>query len=788
MHLFPLALRTLRRRPVFTLTAVATLAVAIGANTTMLSVVDTLLLRPLPYADPDRLVAIWPGKGVANQEIAAVRERSKLYDQVVGFSPGWLMTLTGMTVPRQLNAARVTGNFFGMLGVRPMMGRTFGEDAEHPGSAPVAVLAYDLWQSVFASDPGIVGRAIKLNGQAFVVAAVMPRTFRGFGPGTDLWYPLTMDPRDMTWTGATALMYGKLGRGVTTSAASAEFGAMARTMQADFHHPADWSRGARVEGLLRSMVGGVQGTILVLSGAVAFLLLIAIANVANLFLVRTAERRQELAVRAALGGSPSRIFALLLGESLLLGVLGGAIGVALAFLGVRMLRLLLPTGMPRLDEIGVDGRVLAAAVVVTAGTAVVAGLLPSLHGARARLGDRIRAGRTVAGGGARARAALVAIEIALALVLTIGASLMGRTMVALSDVDRGLRSDHLLTMRLQHSTASPDGARAYWNAVLGAVRGIPGVSSAATILHLPTSGRNWQAELDVEGRGSRPGESPPQAPWQSVSAGYFATAGMPVLHGRGFGATDGANAPLVAVINSVLAERLFPGEDPLGKRVRAGFATGNEWATIVGVVSSVRQDSLNGPASPAIYVPFEQRVVGANSLVVRTTGDPSHLTNAISRRIWAIDPDVPITDIRTMDALYSGSLQRQRMVLVLFGLFSGVGLLLSSVGVFGVVAYGVRQRTRELGVRMALGADAGSIRRLVIGQGIRYAVAGISSGLVAALMLGRFMRGMVYGVTPLDPFSFAAISALLLGVAALASWIPARRAARIDPLAAMRSD
>lgn len=782
------ALRPVWRRPAFAVTAIVTLGVAIGANTTVLSGVDALLLRPLPYADPGRLVAIWPAKGVANQEIADVRERSRSYDQVAGFSPGWLVALTDVATPRQLSAARVTGNFFDMLGVAPFAGRTFGMDAERPGAAPVVVLGYELWQSAFAGDAGIVGRPITLNGQAFTVVAVMPKSFRTFDASADLWYPLTMDPTDQTWSGATGLMYGKLRRGATAAQATAELAALAPAMQAEFHRSADWSRGAHVEGLRESMVGGVKNTILVLFAAVAFLLLIAVANVANLFLVRTAERRQELAVRSALGASPSRIAMLLLCESLTLGALGGVLGIALAVGGVRLLRLILPASLPRLDEIGVDARVLAAAVTITAGAAIAAGIAPSLEGVGSKIAGRIRSGRTVAGGGRRARGVLVAVEVALALVLTVGATIMGRTLVSLHDVDSGFRTDHLLTMRLQQSAAAPDAARAYWRDLLGRVRGVPGVVSAATILHLPTSGRNWDADIEIEGRALRAGASPPHVPWQSVSTGYFATAGIQILRGRDFGSTDVAGTPPVIAINGVLAKQLFSGEDPIGKRVRAGFATAQGWATIVAVVSSVRQDSLNGPAAPSLYVPFEQRVVGANSLVVRTTGDPALLANVISERIWSIDRNVPISDVRTMEALYSGSLQRQRMTLTLFAIFAGVGLLLSAVGVFGVVAYGARRRTREIGVRVALGADSPSIRRLVMREGLLYACIGVAAGLVVAIFLSRFMRGMVYGVSPADPLSFAVIPAVLLGVAALASWAPARRATRMDPLTAIRSE
>jgi len=779
--------RSLVRRPIFTVTVVATLALGIGAVTTVLSVVSALLLRPLPYADPAQLVAVWPGHAVANREIAALRQRTTSYSEVGMFSPGWLMALTGTTKPRQIDAARVSGNFFRMLGVQPLLGRTFDLDAEAPGNGQQAVLGYDVWRTAFDADSAVIGRSISLDGQAYRVTGVMPPDFVTFDATTDLWTPMTMDPAEMTWAGAIGMAYGRLRPDVTAATASAELGVEVAAMADEFQHPRTWRDGARVSGLQDTMVGSVRPILFVLLAAVALLLLIAVANIANLFLVRTAERRQELAVRSSLGADRLALARLLLGECLILGIVGGVAGMALAWGSVGLLHRILPAGLPRLAEIAVDGRVLAGSAAATLFAVMLFGLVPSLRGSRTDTADRMRAGRTIAGSGRRTRGALVAAEVGLALVLTVGAALMARTLAALYTVDRGLRSDHLLTMRLEPSSVgNTEARRAYWHDVLREVKGVAGVSDAATILHLPTSGRSWQANLEVEGRPAEPGEPVWHTAWQSVSPGYFRVAGVSLIRGRAFAESDGPAAPLVIAVNSALADHYFNGADPLGQRIKAGHATGGQWATIVAVVGSVRHDSLNVPPGPEVYVPFDQRVVGATSLLLRTTANPLSVVGAVRERIWALNKDVPISHVETMDDLYAASLQHQRMVLTLLGIFASVGLLLSAVGTYGVVAYGVRQRTREIGVRVALGADTGSIKRLVVGQGLCYALIGVAAGVPAALALSRFMRGMVYGVPATDPVSLAAAPLVLLAVTALASWIPARRAAATDPSSVLR--
>jgi predicted permease len=472
-----------------------------------------------------------------------------------------------------------------------------------------------------------------------------------------------------------------------------------------------------------------------------------------------------------------------------LGLLGGAGGIALAWLGVRALPAILPPNLPRLGEIALDGRVLLAAAILTIATVLAFGIAPSLGGVAAGRFEQLRTGRGAASSGERTRGALVALEMGLAVVLTVGAALMLRTLASLTSVDPGFRTDHLLTMRLQPAGFDSDVAlRAYWQDVLTRVEEIPGVVSAATILHLPTSGRTWQAPIEVEGRPLAPGASPQRSAWQVVSTGWFRTAGVPVLSGRDFDGSDVASAPRVIAVNGAFVARHFPGEDPIGKRIKAGNATQNEIATIVAVVGGIRHDSLNADPRPEVYVPFGQRIVWATSLVLRTTADPAIIAALARERIWSVNRNVPISEVRTMDELYHASLGRPRMVLVLLSAFSIVGLMLGSVGIYGVVAYGVRQRTREIGIRAALGADRADIAKMVVGSGVRWAVVGVALGIPVALAASRLMRGLVFGIGATDPLSFAVVPVVLLTVATVASWIPARKASNTDPTVVLRSE
>jgi predicted permease len=779
-------LRGLRRRPAFSMTAVVTIALGIGASTTMFSVVDSVLLRALPYSTPDRLVALMPGRFYAQRDVDALRRRLTSLDQVTVFSPGWLMPLVEIAEPRQVNAARVGGNLFAMVGARPLVGRVFGMDSEMAGAAPVAVLSWQLWQDVFGGDSSIIDRSIALEGRHVTVIGVMARSFQLFDWKSDLWVPMSMSQTAFTWTGGTGLLYGRLAPGRPVAAVTAELKSVLPGIAREFSYAADWSRATSVVPLQEQMVGNVRRVLWLLFGAVAFLLLIATSNVANLTMVRAAERRAELALRTSLGAPGGRIARLLLGESLLLGITGGALGVLGAIVTIRYLPGFLPRDLPRLGEIELNARILVFALLATVLPSLLFALGPITQSFRAGQADALREARGVHRG-ERIRGALVAVQVALCLILLIGASVMGRSLSALLTVDRGLRSDHLLTATVQPS-GSPEQVRAFWRGALASIDAIPGVSGAATILHLPTIGRSWQAPIDVVGRALAEGEPRPHAGWQSVSTGYFATAGVPLLAGRPFDAGDHANAPPVVAVNRAFATRFFPGETPLGRQVIAGNASAGRPATIIAVVGGVRHDSLSAPPAPELYVPIEQQVVYATGLIVRTSGDPKALVPAVQRRIWDINPNVPLSDIRTMDERFSASLQRPRLILGVLAAFAIAGLTLGAVGIYGVVAYTVQQRWRELGIRSALGAGRGHLQGLVVRGGLRYAVVGIAIGLPIALALSRVLRGMVFGIAAADPASFAAVPVIILVVTMMASWIPSRRGARSDPMTVLRED
>ncbi|MEO7965471.1 MAG: ADOP family duplicated permease, partial [Gemmatimonadaceae bacterium] len=639
------------------------------------------------------------------------------------------------------------------------------------------------------ADPSLVGRSITLNGDPYEVVAVMPRGFQLFDWESELWTPMVMDASEFAWTGATAMAFGRLRAGVTTTEASNELRARAASMRTDFGHLDGWGKDATVVGLQDFMVGDVRRMLWLLFGAVSFLLLIAAVNVANLVAVRTAERRQELAVRMSLGASTGRVARLLLTECLTLGIAGGVTAIIAALGVVRVLPSMLPPEFARLHEITLDARVVAFAVAATLVPSILLALAPLAPVRRLGVNLSVREGRASTRSGQRARGIFASVQIALTLTLMMGAALMTRTLVSLINVDAGLRTDHLLTARIQPPGGNGDDAtRRFWHEALVQVEAIPGVISAATILHLPTSGRSWGADIEIEGQPKDAGTALPRSAWQSVSSKFFATAGVPLLSGRAFTDADNENAPHVTIVNSVFAQQIFPGTSPLGHRIKAGNASAREWVTIVGVVGSMRHDSLNAEPQPELYVPFDQKIVGATSLIVRTKGDPTQLASVVRGRVQSVDPNTPVSDMRSMQALLSDSLRRPRLVFTIITLFASLGLALGAIGIYGVVAYGVQQRLRELGIRAALGADAGALRGLVMRGGLVFAVAGVAAGIPLTFAVSRMMRGFVYGVSSNDPISLIAVAILMLLVAAASSWIPARRAARSDPMAALQRE
>jgi putative ABC transport system permease protein len=783
------AVRVLRQRPAFATTALLTLALGIGANTAVFSVVHGIVLAPLPYAAPNRLVGLWPGHFFSNAEMLFLQERSRSLERVELFSPGWSMALTGEGEPAQLIGARTSAGLFDALGVRPVVGRTFTAEDARPAASGVAMLSHELWRTRFGGDPRIVGHRIMLDGVPCTVVGVMPADFRFHRNDVEVWTPLAIDPAAWFHRGGTSVGIARLAPGATPATALAELRTFIAPMRDAFQYTADYGQDVNVVTLQEMLVGDVRLTLLVLFGAVGFIVLIAAANVGNLLLVRAAERRREIAVRVALGAASGRIVQQFLVESLVLSVLGGALGLGLGWIGVSALRRLLPLDTPRLGEVTVDLTVLALCAAVAVATGLLFGLAPALLAARTQPQGamRSRTGDGTGGAGAHIRGSLVAAEVGLAFVLVVGAGLMLRTLWNLSRVDPGFRSENVLTFSLQKSGGAATRQR-YYVDVTDRIRRVPGVRDVGAIHHLPLSGFSWYSDLEVEGRTLPPGTSPPRAGWRLILGDYFRAMSIPLLAGRSFDARDDSASTPVAIVSQSLASRLWPGESPLGKRFTAGNATLRRPVTIVGVAGDVRHEALTGEPAIELYRPATQQRAGAMQFTVRTTGDALAASATVRDAVRSIDPNVPVANMRLLDAVVSQSVAGRRVVMSLLLAFALVGVALGTVGVFGVVAFAVSQRTHEIGLRIALGAGSASISRMVVWSGARYAVVGLVAGLLAALGLSRVMRGLVFGVGATDPLTYLTLAVLLLVVVVLASLIPARRATRVHPMTVLRAD
>jgi predicted permease len=781
------AVRTLRARPAFAATALLTLALGIGANTAVFSVVHGIVLKPLPYAAPDRLVGLWPDHFFSNAEMLYLQEHSRSLERMELFSPGWTVTLTNSGEPAQLVGARTSAGLFDALGVRPFLGRTFIPDDSRPEASSVAILSHELWRTRFGADPGMVGRQVTLDGGPSTVVGVMPPGFRFHRNDVELWMPLAIDPSAWFHRGGTSVGVGRLAPGMTPATALVELRTFITPMREAFQYTADYGEGVNVVTLHEMLVGNVRTTLLILFGAVGFIVLIAAANVGNLLLVRAAERRREIAVRVALGAARGRIVRQFLIESLVLSAGGGALGFALGWLGVIALRRVLPADTPRLGEVSVDLTVL----LVCTGVAVIAGILfglaPALLAARTDPQGALRA-RTESGAGRtgeRIRGSLVAAEVGLAFVLVVGAGLMIRTLWNLSHVDPGFRSANVLTFSLQKA-GNEAARRRYYLDVADQLRRVPAVRDVGAIQHLPLSGSSWYADLEVEGRALAPGDSPPRVAWRLILGDYFGTMGIPLRAGRGFEARDDSGSAPVAIISASFAARIWPGESALGKRFTAGNATVRRPVTVIGVVGDVRHDALTGTPAIELYRPVTQQLAGAMQFTVRTIGDPAQRAAAVRDVVRSVDADVPIANMRSLDSVVAQSVAGPRVVMSLLLAFALVGVALGAVGVFGVVAFAVSQRTHEIGVRLALGAGESSIARMVVWSGARYALIGLGAGAAGALALSRVMQGLVFGIGATDPITYIGLAVLLMSVVVIASLVPAWRATRVDPMEVLR--
>ncbi|HEX7049880.1 MAG TPA: ABC transporter permease [Longimicrobiales bacterium] len=790
------ALRSLRKAPGFAGVAVLTLALGIGANTAIFSVVDGVLLRPLPYPEPDRLVSFVEA-GSYKGAFLEYRERAESFEAIAAYTPGQAFSLTGRGEPVRLEGAVVSAGLFSVLGAKPLLGRTFLPGEDEAGREPVVVLSHGLWQQRFGADPGIIGEEVRLDGIARTVVGVMPPGFRFPSASTQLWVPASIraaDPIDL-WGMSVGTTIARLRPGVTLEEARTEVRTLEPRMRELFpwDMPEDYGRNATVVPLRDRIVGDVRPMLLVLLGAVGFVLLIACANVANLLLARATTRRRELAVRVALGAGRRRLMRQLLTESVMLAALGGIVGLFLAFWGVELLVAGLPADTPRLAGIGIDGRVLGFTAALTFATGLVFGVLPALRASRSEPHDALKeGGRTATGARTRLSAALVVTEIALAVVLVTGAGLLIRSFWRLLRVDPGFRVENVVAATVAPPTFRyADGAarRAFYQELLGRLEALPGVTGAGITDRLPFGGRNYGSVFVIEGRpdpATQGGDWPLADIAATISADYLRTMGIRVLRGRGFTPADRADAPGVVLINQALARRYWPDEDPIGRRIRGPGSV--PWLTIVGIVDDVAYNRLADTDLPAFYMPLLQHGPEVVSVVVRSTADPATLAANLRAVVASIDEDTPVSDVRAMAQRVSDSLGRPRFTMLLLTAFAAAALILGAVGIYGVIAYAVSQRIHEIGIRMALGARAGDVLGMVVRQGAALAMIGIAVGLLAAFATTRLLAGLLYGVGATDAATFLAVPLLLGAVALAASWIPARRAARVDPVVALRNE
>jgi putative ABC transport system permease protein len=793
------ALRTMRRSPGFTTLAVLTLALGIGATTAIFSVARGVLFRPLPFREPERLVLVEDHQPPSSDtpvsfgEFLAWRERIGSFEGLAA-SFNSTSALTGAGEPEEIWSVRASSALLPLLGIEPMLGRAFRPEEERRDGEPVAIIGHDFWKRRFSSDPDVVGRTMTLDGKVFTIVGVLPPGVVGvlpgdslFGQRRDIWMPLRLDatvaPPDLHFL----RIIGKLRRGLDAPRARAEI----RMAEARLQKDLGTDHGLTLVPLQEHVAGRLRPALLALLGAVALLLAIACANVAGLLLARATTRRKEIALRMALGAGRPRLVRQLMTESLVLASLGGASGLFLSFWGLDLLVAACRDFLPRADEIAIDGTALAFTLAIALLTGVLFGLAPAAQVAGTDLERGLREGGRSAGAGAarqRLRGGLVVSEIALSLVLLVGAGLLAKSFVRLLSADKGFDPENVLSFSLSLPYGQyprPDQQTRFFEQTLDAIVALPGVSGAAAISELPLGG-GTNGTLRVEGRAD-PRGSEPQAEKRIVTPDYFCVLRTPILAGRAFSAQDRKDSPAVAIINEALARRLYPGQDPLGRRIDFNWETSG-WQEIIGVVGNVKQYGLQETPMPAIYVPLAQRPEPAMAVVVRSSLCPDDLVPEIRRQVASLDKDRPLIQVRTMDQVVADSVADRRLPMLILGGFAVAALLLGAIGVYGIVGYSVAQRTQEFGIRMALGARRGNIVQMVLVQGLRLALFGLLIGLTGSLAVGRLISGLLYGVTPADPGTLGATAFLILGVALIACYLPARRAARVDPMTALRCE
>jgi predicted permease len=793
--------RILWNKPGFTLIAVLTLALGIGANAAVFSIVNSVLLRPLPYPNAERLMTIWEDHRTRNgpeREWTSPpgfedwRDQANSFDHVVSFQ-FWQPTLTGQGEPERLVGAQVSHDTFAMLGAAPALGRSFRPEEDRRGAESVVIISHGLWRKSFGADPSLVGRRISLNGESRVVIGVMPAGFKFPIIGdADIWRPIQPVLNPGCQRGCTAIrVMARLKPEASEAQARAELNAIAARIEQQFPDT-NTKVGATLVPLQEFLVGAVKTQMLALLVAVGFVLLIACANVANLLLARSATREKEIAIRASLGAGQWRIARQLLSESLLLAVIGGAAGLLLSYWLVSLLVSFSPQGTPRLDEVGIDRSALGYTMAITILTGLLFGTVPVWQLFKADLNRSLRdGGKGLQGArsGRRALSALVVAETGLALMLLVGAGLLIRSFIQLQRVDAGFNPRNVLTATValpQAAYPERNQIAPFYSQLLERVRTLPGVQSAAAVSSLPLAGFDSDAGFVIEGR---PAPQPDQRPvaWvSSVSPGYFRTMGMRLIAGREFNERDNENAPKVVIISEAAARRHFPNEDPIGKRIGNGRPDG--WREIVGVMADVKHFGLNQDARVSMFFPDRQQPARRMSIVVRTAADPLSLSSVLRGAVAEMDKNLAVSEIIPMEEITAQSIGQERFTLLVLGLFSALALLLAVAGIYGVMSYAVAQRTHEIGIRVALGAQTRDVLKLVVTQGMALVLAGVGIGLASALALTRFIRGLLFGVSATDPMTFVGVAALLALVALVACYVPARRASKVDPMVALRCE
>jgi len=802
------ALRQLRKSPGFTAVAVITLALGIGANTSIFSVVNGVLLRPLTFKDPGQLVRVWhvpPAKsfpGMTTFSVSAANyldwERQNHVFERMAIYTYRGFTLTGGDQPEQVDACAATSGFFSTLGVQTALGRVFLPEEDQTGHSNVVVISHRLWQQHFGSNPAIVGQNVNMDGQSYLVAGVMPANFQ-FPDFAQMWTPMAWTDKERAVRGEHhSVVVARLRPGVDLKQAQAEMNTISSRLEQQYPED-DKGWGAVVVPLHDDLVSDVRPALLVLLGAVAFVLLIASVNVANLALARTFSRQKEIAIRSALGATSARVLRQILTESVLLALAGGALGLTFANAGIRLIMAFLADKISHSIEVGLDSKVLAFTAVISIATGILAGFLPALRLTRSDVNQSLKQGlgRTDAdSSGHRTRSILVVSEVALSLILLVGAGLMIRSFQSLHGVNPGFDSHNVLSMTAMVSRAKfPQPAQqiSFFKQVLQRVRALPGVESAGVVDDIPLNNEGSHQPVAIDGRPTVPMSEQPEVDVRLISPGYMSALHIPILRGRDLSDTDVAGRPAAVLISESMARQFWPGEDALGKRLTLTFFP-DAVREVVGIVGDVKLDGLDQTRpSATLYFPLDQVSVPSTggwrsfpmTLVVRATGSAG-MVSAVSNAVHDIDREMPLRDIQTMDDLVANSISQQRFNMLLLGAFAGLALLLAAVGIYSVLSYSVKRSVREIGIRLALGARLGDVLRMVVFEGLKPTLLGVVIGVAGALALGRILSGLIYGVKPTDPVTFVAVAFLLTVIALVASIIPAYRATKVDPMVALR--